>query len=82
MSKKNDLRKAIAESEAEIESLEKKRTRSQSALLEAFLNHTEPSETDTEYFRVFTSLIELERENLRRLNSELEELENGGKEKP
>lgn len=74
MSKKSELKKAISESEAEIEALEKKRVRSQSALLECFLNHTEPSETDAEYFRVFTSLIELERENLRKLNDELEKL--------
>ena len=75
MSRKIDLKKAIQESEEEIETLEKKRIRSQSALLEAFLNHTEPSEADSEYFRVFTSLIELERENLRRLSKELSELE-------
>ncbi|MCI8488221.1 hypothetical protein [Pumilibacter intestinalis] len=75
MSRKSDLKKAIQESEEEIETLEKKRIRSQSALLEAFLNHTEPSEADSEYFRVFTSLIELERENLRRLSKELSELE-------
>lgn len=74
MSRKKDLEKAIAESEAEIETLEKKRIRSQSALLEAFLNHTKPSDADSEYFRVFSSLIELERENMRRLVKELEEL--------
>ena len=39
------------------------------------MNNTEPSEADSEYFRVFTSLIELERENLRRLSKELSELE-------
>ncbi|MCI8413775.1 MAG: hypothetical protein HFE47_06775 [Clostridia bacterium] len=74
MSRKSDLKKAIAESEQEIESLEKKRIRSQSALLEAFLNHTEPNEKDAEYFKVFSSLIELERDNLRKLNAELESL--------
>ena len=74
MSRKSDLKKAIAESEQEIESLETKRIRSQSALLEAFLNHTEPNEKDAEYFKVFSSLIELERDNLRKLNAELESL--------
>ncbi len=74
MSKKSELKKAIQESEQEIETLEKKRTRSQSALLEAFLNHTQPSDADAEYFRVFSSLIELERENLRKLSAELEKL--------
>ena len=76
MSRKSDLKKAIAESEKEIEDLEKKRQRSQSALLEAFINHTEPSEKDAEYFRVFSSLIALERENLVNLRDELAELEN------
>lgn len=76
MSKKSDLKKAIAESEQEIENLEKKRMRSQSALLEAFLNHTTPSDTDAEYFKIFTALIELERSNLRKLNEELDKLEN------
>ncbi len=76
MSKKSELKKAIQESEDEIESLEKKRTRSQSALLEAFLNHTTPSDKDAEYFRVFSSLIELERENLRKLRDELDAIEN------
>ena len=76
MSKKNDLKKAISESEAEIESLEQKRIRSQAALLEAFLNHKEPNETDKEYFRVFSSLIELEREHLRKLPKELASLDN------
>lgn len=75
MSKKSNLKKAIAESEAEIESLEKRRVRSQSAILESYVNHTEPSETDAEYFRMFTELIELERANLRKLNEELEKLE-------
>ena len=76
MSKKSELKKAIQESEDEIESLEKKRTRSQSALLEAFLNHTTPSDKDAEHFRVFSSLIELERENLRKLRDELDAIEN------
>lgn len=76
MSKKSELKKAIADSEEEIESLEKKRMRSQSALLEAFLNHGTPNDKDAEYFRVFSSLIELERENLRKLREELAELDN------
>lgn len=75
MSRKNDLKKAIAGSQAEIERLEQKRNRSQSALLQAFLEHKAPNETDAEYFRVYTQLIDLERSNLRKLRSELKELE-------
>ncbi len=74
MSKKTTLKKQIEESEQEIEALEKKRVRSQSALLEAYINHSTPADADVEYFRVFTSLIKLERENLRKLNEELEKL--------
>lgn len=74
MSKKSDLKKAISESEKEIEELEKKRNRSQSALMECFINNQKPSETDTEYFRIYTQLIEVERKNLRILKEKLEQL--------
>ena len=53
MSKKSDLKREISESEKEIETLEKKRMRSQSALLEAYLNNTSPNESDVEYFKIF-----------------------------
>ena len=75
MSKKSDLKREISESEKEIETLEKKRMRSQSALLEAYLNNTSPNESDREYFKIFSTLIELERKNLRQLNEELEKLD-------
>ena len=65
MSKKSDLKRAIMESEREIEELEKKCRRSQTALL---------NEEDAQYFRVYTSLIDVERENLRKLKEELKNL--------
>lgn len=74
MSKKGELKRKIADSEREIEQLEKKRGRSQSALLEAILNNVKPDDADAEYFKTFTSLIELERENLRKLKEELNNL--------
>ncbi len=74
MSKKSVLKKAIAASEEEIDALEKKRTRSQSAILEAYLNNTVPTKADAEYFRTYSRLIEVERENLRKLKEELEKL--------
>ncbi len=74
MSKKSDIKKRITESETEIEELEKKRNRSQSALLESFLNKTEPDERDVEYFRIYTQLIEVERKNLRILREELDKV--------
>ena len=74
MSRKSEIKKAIAESEREIEALEKKRTRSQSALLEALFYNKKPAESDLEYFKVFTQLIEVERDNLRKLSEELKNL--------
>ena len=75
MSRKSDLKKAIAESEEEIALLEQRRNRPQSALLQALLEHRKPNETDEEYFRVYSQLIDLERANLRKLTAELKELE-------
>lgn len=75
MSKKNDLKKQIEDSRNEIEELEKKRNRSQSALLQAFLEHRNPNETETEYFKVYSQLIELERDHLRKLLVELAKID-------
>lgn len=74
MSRKRDLKKQILESEKEIISLEQKRNRSQSSLLEAQLNNESPNASDVEYFKLYSNLIKLERENLRQLNQELEKL--------
>mgnify|MGYP001078209676 CR=1 FL=1 len=74
MSKKSDLKRAIANTEKEIEALEKKRARSQSVLLSAIVSKTEPNPTDVEYFRVFTALIDERRQALRQLMEELENL--------
>ena len=74
MSKKSELKRAIADTEKEIEALEKKRARSQSVLLSAIVSKTEPDPTDVEYFRVFTALIDERRQTLRQLMEELENL--------
>ena len=74
MSRKSDLEKAINESENEIDLLEQKRIRSMSAFIEALVNHDTPSPEDVEYFKTFSGLIDLERENLRRLNEELDKI--------
>ena len=71
MSKKSVLKKAIADTETEIDELEKKRNRSQSAILEAYLNGKRPTKADADYFRTYSQLIEVERENLRKLKEEL-----------
>ena len=74
MSKKSVLKKSIAETEAEIDALEKKRSRSQSSILEAYLSNQRPTKADVEYFRTYSRLIEVERENLRKLQEELKSL--------
>ncbi len=74
MSKKGELKKAIAESERMLEDLEQKRIRSQSAILYAYINQTTPPEEDNEIFNLYTQLIELERKYLQSLQTELENL--------
>ncbi len=74
MSKKGELKKAIAESERTLEDLEQKRIRSQSAILYAYINQTTPPEEDNEIFKLYTQLIELERKYLQSLQTELENL--------
>lgn len=74
MSRKSDLKKAIAASVQEISELETKLARSQTALLQSILDGTRINEEDAQYFKIYTSLIEVERENLRKLNEELKGL--------
>lgn len=74
MSQKSALKKAIKDSEKEIENLEKKRMRSQSALLETVVTGEKANKQDLEYFKLYTSLIELERKNLSQLYKELNSL--------
>lgn len=71
MSAKSEIKKQIEESEMEIEALEAKLMRSQIAIMGAILNNEQPSETDKEYFRVYSKLIEVERENLKDLHKKL-----------
>lgn len=75
MNRKKQLKKEIDGSRNEISELESKIIRSQSALMEAIITHTKPDDKDIEYFRLLTSLIKVERENLQKLYEELKELE-------
>lgn len=74
MSKKSELKKQIEESEREIEALEAKLMRSQISVMGAILENRDPSEIDKEYFRVYSKLIEVERENLKSLHKQLDSL--------
>lgn len=74
MSKKSDLKRQITDSEREIEALEAKLMRSQISIMGAILKNEDPSEVDKEYFRVYSKLIEVERENLKKLSEQLKQL--------
>ncbi len=56
-----------------IEELEKKRYRSQSALVEAILKHEIPDDEDVEYFNNYTAEIDRLRREIRAINKTLEE---------
>lgn len=71
MSKKSKLKRAIDDSEREIEALEQKRERSQIAVMRAMMQGVKPNPEDQHYFLTFSTLIDNERENLRRLYVEL-----------
>ena len=75
MFEKAKLKKAIKKSKEHIAEIEQKRTRSQAAIVEAILRHTEPDDRDVDFFNQFTAQIDEERENLHRLTKELEALE-------
>ena len=76
LKKKRQIKKAIEDLEREIEALELKRERSQTAVMRAMLSGTEAPHEDKEYFIMFSTLIENERQNLRELYAELDALEN------
>lgn len=76
MFEKSKLKKEIKKSIERINFLEQKRVRSQAALVEAILKNTQPNDDDVDYFNQFTEKIDAERENLKRLQNELEELTN------
>ena len=74
MSRKRELKKAIDDCESEIEALERKRERSQIAVMRAMIAGTKPNPEDERYFQVFSDLIDKEREELRKLYAELAEI--------
>lgn len=74
MFEKSKLNKAIKNSKKKIEELEQKRIRSQAALVTAILKNEHPNDDDVEYFNAFTEKIDAERENLKNLQNELDQL--------
>ena len=74
MSKKSQLKRAIEDCEREIEAYEHKRERSQTAIMRAMLAGKKASPEDEQYFTMFSNLIDQEREKLRSLRAELEDI--------
>lgn len=72
MSKKSQIKRAIEDCELEIRAYEKKRERSQTAIMRAMLTGEKPSPEDEQYFITFSALIDEAREKLRGLYAELE----------
>ena len=79
MFKKMKLKREIEACKKEITVLEGKRSRSQAALVEAILTHTEPNDKDVDFFNMFTHQIEGVRDKMHQLMKELDELESGKK---
>lgn len=74
MSRKREIKQEIEECEGEIEELERKRERSQVAIMRAWLEGNKPPKEDAQYFTVFSQLIDQTRDRLRKLYAELEEI--------
>ncbi|HPB17380.1 MAG: hypothetical protein WC554_03075 [Clostridia bacterium] len=68
------LKSSIKKNIKQIEELEKKRYRSQSALVEAILKHETPSDEDVEYFNKYTAEIDKLRREIRSMNKEIDNL--------
>lgn len=79
MFKKMKLKKEIENCKKRITELEQKRSRSQAALVEAILTHTEPNDKDVDFFNMFTKQIEDVRDEMHAKMAELEEMETGKK---
>ena len=77
MFKKMKLKKEIEACKKKIAELEGKRSRSQAALVEAILTHTEPNDKDVDFFNMFTKQIEEVRDQMHVKMKELEALESG-----
>lgn len=74
MFKKSKIKREIKRAKRNIVNLERRRARSQAALVEAILTQQSPDDRDVEYFNRFTDLIESERKIMHNLMKELDNL--------
>lgn len=71
MSLRKDLAKEINTIEKEMRELEFKRDRSMAALMEALISKRDPEEVEMQFFRQYSSEIEVKREKLIELTEQL-----------
>ena len=64
MSEKRKYKKEIMKCRKTIEEIERKRSRSQSALVQAILLQEQPDETDVEWFNKYTGEIDAVRKHM------------------
>ena len=74
MFEKLKLRRKIRKLKIQIEELEKKRARSQSALMDAILSNSIPEDQDVDYFNRYSERINSDRERIRELERKLKEI--------
>ena len=74
MFEKRKIMKEIKKCRKTIEEIEKKRSRSQSALVQAILLQEEPNEADTEWFNKYTGEITACRNRMMELKNKLKNL--------
>lgn len=74
MFRKLRLKRQIKQIRKRIEEIERKRARSQAALVEAILTHTTPNDEDVDFFNRFTAQIEEQRNLLHQVQAELDSL--------
>ena len=74
MSRKSQLKREIKTCQKTIQEIERRRSRSQSALVQAILLQEEPSEADVEWFKKYTGEITACRNHMLELRKELDSL--------
>ena len=74
MSRKSQLKREIKTCQKTIQEIERRRSRSQSALVQAILLQEEPSEADVEWFNKYTGEITACRNHMLELRKELDAL--------
>lgn len=75
MFRKMMLKSKIKKCRKNITELERRRARSQAALVEAILTHTAPDDEDVDFFNKFTAEIDGQRDEMHRLQAQLKQLE-------